>query len=143
MEFSRIPVQLFMRRAQGQRQVLFSTEMVMVFFLCAIRRRVVPYKERSQVSTFQALVMVLITVSRTHNHLPSLTRCSISWIFTMRGLSRHSAGILPLSLVNNCTMFTLTFFRGASSERGLCLWARGSVECELPPSRGWLPPVFF
>ena len=37
----------------------------------------------------------------------------------------------------------LTFFRGASSERGLCLWARGSVECELPPSRGWLPPVFF
>ena len=32
---------------------------------------------------------------------------------------------------------------GISSEWGLCLWARGSVECERAPSRGCLPPVFF
>ena len=38
--------------------------------------------------------------------------------------------------------YILTSVR-TSSEWGLCFWARGSVECELPPSRGWLPPVFF
>ena len=36
----------------------------------------------------------------------------------------------------------LTSLRGIL-RAGALLLARGSVECELPPSRGWLPPAFF